>query len=82
MMKNIKLYKYECINKDSEKFKLCTSMMNGLEQQSLYEKKEFLQMNIYFNYINERKLFLETTEFRSIENDTFIDFDGETLEDL
>jgi hypothetical protein len=57
-------------------------MMNVLEKQSLHEKKEILPLNIYFNYTNERKLFLETMEFRSIENDTFIDFDGETLEDL
>ncbi len=74
--------KYKTQEKYDEKHKICSSMMNVLEKQSLHEKKEILPLNIYFNYTNERKLFLETMEFRSIENDTFIDFDGETLEDL
>ena len=60
--------------------------MGILNTKDLEYLEEFIDLNgrepEESTDINERKLFLETTEFRSIENDTFIDFDGETLEDL
>jgi len=45
-------------------------------------KKQFLPLNPYFNLEKERELYQKTGTFRSVANDTYIDYDGQPIEDL
>ena len=56
--------------------------MEAIEQRHLYEDKKFWTLATACDLDMERKLWKETATFRQVEHDTFIDYDGQLLEDI
>lgn len=56
--------------------------LNEYEQNEIYIKKNFYPLYKDFDIISERKLYNETKTFKSIENVNYIDFDGDSIEEI
>lgn len=69
-------------NQDREQGPKIFKAMEDVELKHLHETKSFLPLNPYFNLEKERELYQKTGTFRSVENDTYIDYDGQPIEEL
>ena len=69
-------------NDDREQGQKIFKAMEDVELKHLHETKSFLPLNPYFNLEKERELYQKTGTFRSVANDTYIDYDGQPIEDL
>ena len=67
---------------DQEKSGSIYSQMMDEENEHLYGKKEHTTINQYFDLKAERELYQKSGTFRSVENDTYIDYDGQPIEEL
>jgi hypothetical protein len=67
---------------DQEKGGSIYSQMMDEENEHLYGKKEHTTINQYFDLKAERELYQKSGTFRSVENDTYIDYDGQPIEEL
>ena len=61
---------------------ICKDALNKIEFDHLYVKKEYWTIDRNFDLKTEKLLYQNTGEFKSVENVNFIDFDGETLDQL
>ena len=77
----LRQYSYSA-ERNYQKHATCSAAMTKIESDSLYVRREYLTLNPYFNLEKEKELYRTTKTFRSVENDTFVDFDGDTLADL
>lgn len=56
--------------------------MEEVENKHLYKDNKYTPINMYFNLEKERKLYKDKGTFRSVENDTYTDYDGQSIEEL
>lgn len=56
--------------------------MCQIEKEQLYDVQGHLPLAKYCDILAERELYQTNGTFRSIENDTFVDYDGQRLEEL
>ena len=70
---------------DKEDQDKCWDIYNQMldeENEHLYGKKEHTTINQYFDLKAERELYQQSGTFRSVENDTYTDYDGQPIEKL
>jgi len=70
------------IEKNNKVNALMGKLMNDLEYKSLYIDKNFKTIDANFNLIEERLLYSQDGSFKSVADINYIDFDGESIEEI
>lgn len=67
---------------DQEKSSFIFKKMEDEERKQLYDLKQYTTIDQKFDLKAERELYKQTGTFRSVENDTFTDYDGQPIEEI